>query len=55
MLPLDNASAEQCIDYYITLFSDLTRMVAMQNLYHDGGYSSTGVTQCRIEKKGVDS
>lgn len=43
--PLGNASAESCADYCITLFSDLTRMVTMQNLYHDGGYSSTGVSE----------
>ena len=42
--PLGNASAEDCANYCITLFSDLTRMVTMQNLYHDGGYSSTGVS-----------
>jgi enoyl-[acyl-carrier protein] reductase I len=42
--PLGNASADTCADYCITLFSDLTRMVTMQNLYHDGGYSTTGVS-----------
>ncbi|MBL7920957.1 MAG: SDR family oxidoreductase [Bacteroidia bacterium] len=42
--PLGNASAEQCADYTISLFSDLTKMVTMQNLFHDGGYSSTGVS-----------
>jgi enoyl-[acyl-carrier protein] reductase I len=42
--PLGNASAESCADYCITLFSDFTRMVTMQNLYHDGGYSTTGVS-----------
>lgn len=42
--PLGNASADSCADYCITLFSDLTRMVTMQNLYHDGGYSTTGVS-----------
>ncbi len=55
MSPLGNASAEQCADYCITLFSDLTRMVTMQNLYHDGGYSSTGVTSEVLEKMGIDS
>ena len=45
MSPLGNASAEQCANYCITLFSDLTRMVTMQNLFHDGGYSSVGVSQ----------
>ena len=44
MAPLGNASADQCADYVLTLFSDLTRMVTMQNLFHDGGYSMTGVS-----------
>ncbi len=48
--PLGNASAEDCANYCITLFSDLTRMVTMQNLYHDGGYSSTGVSTEQLEK-----
>ena len=48
--PLGNASAESCAGYCITLFSDLTRMVTMQNLYHDGGYSSTGVSMEAMEK-----
>lgn len=42
--PLGNASADDCANYCVSLFSDLTRMVTMQNLYHDGGYSSTGVS-----------
>lgn len=42
--PLGNASAEDCANYIISLFSDLTRMVTMQNLFHDGGYSFTGMT-----------
>lgn len=48
--PLGNASAESCADYCITLFSDLTRMVTMQNLFHDGGYSNTGVSMEAMEK-----
>ena len=48
--PLGNADAESCADYCITLFSDLTRMVTMQNLFHDGGYSSTGVSAEVMEK-----
>ena len=44
MAPLGNASADQCADYCLTLFSDLTRMVTMQNLFHDGGFSNTGVS-----------
>jgi enoyl-[acyl-carrier protein] reductase I len=50
MSPLGNASADQCADYVITLFSDLTRMVTMQNLFHDGGFSFTGVTKDVIEQ-----
>lgn len=45
MSPLGNASAEDCADYCITLFSDLTRKVTMQNLFHDGGFSSMGMSQ----------
>ncbi|MDR0384718.1 MAG: SDR family oxidoreductase [Prevotellaceae bacterium] len=44
MSPLGNATAEECADYVITLFSDLTRKVTMQNLYHDGGYASMGMS-----------
>jgi enoyl-[acyl-carrier protein] reductase I len=40
--PLGNASAEDCAEYTISLFSDYTRMVTMQNLFHDGGFSNTG-------------
>ena len=50
MSPLGNADAEACADYCITMFSDLTRYVTMQNLFHDGGFSNTGVTQEVIEK-----
>src|SRR6476619_975538 len=50
MSPLGNASADQCADYCVSLFSDLTRMVTMQNLFHDGGFSFTGVTQAVIEQ-----
>jgi enoyl-[acyl-carrier protein] reductase I len=45
MSPLGNASAAECADYVVTLFSDLTRKVTMQNLYHDGGFSSMGMSQ----------
>src|SRR6201984_1691636 len=50
MSPLGNASAEDCARYCVTLFSNLTRMVTMQNLFHDGGFSSTGVTLDVIEQ-----
>ena len=43
MSPLGNASAEACADYCVFLFSDLSRMVTMQNLYHDGGFSNMGM------------
>jgi enoyl-[acyl-carrier protein] reductase I len=46
--PLGNASAEDCANYCVTLFSDLTRMVTMQNLFHDGGFSFTGVSDAVV-------
>jgi enoyl-[acyl-carrier protein] reductase I len=52
MSPLGNASALACADYCVSMFSDLTRYVTMQNLFHDGGFSNTGVTQQVIEKFG---
>ncbi|HNQ13162.1 MAG TPA: enoyl-ACP reductase [Bacteroidia bacterium] len=42
--PLGNATAESCADFCVVMFSDLSRMITMQNIYHDGGYSSTGVS-----------
>ena len=45
MSPLGNASADECADYCMTLFSDLTRKVTMQNLFHDGGFSSMGMSE----------
>jgi enoyl-[acyl-carrier protein] reductase I len=51
--PLGNASAEDCANYCITLFSDLTKMVTMQNLFHDGGYSTTGVSDLIMQKAGI--
>ncbi|MDO1450995.1 SDR family oxidoreductase [Rhodocytophaga aerolata] len=50
MSPLGNATAEECADYVITLFSDFTRKVTMQNLYHDGGFSSSGISEEIVEK-----
>lgn len=49
MSPLGNASADACADYCITFFSDLTRMVTMQNLYHDGGFSNMGMSPRLLE------
>jgi enoyl-[acyl-carrier protein] reductase I len=50
MSPLGNATADDCANYVVTLFSDLTRMVTMQNLFHDGGFSMTGVSAEVIEQ-----
>ncbi len=50
MSPLGNADANACADYCVAMFSDLTRYVTMQNLFHDGGFSITGVTQEVVEK-----
>jgi len=50
MSPLGNANAESCADYCIVMCSDLTRMVTMQNLMHDGGFSTSGITEAMIEK-----
>lgn len=50
MSPLGNASGEDCANYIALMFSDYTRMVTMQNLFHDGGFSFTGVTGAVIEQ-----
>jgi enoyl-[acyl-carrier protein] reductase I len=55
MSPLGNAPAESCADYCITLFSDLTRYVTMQNLFHDGGFSSVGVSEQIMHLFGKES
>ena len=52
--PLGNATAQDCANYCVTLFSDLTRMVTMQNLFHDGGYSTTGVSSEVLSKFGIE-
>jgi len=44
MSPLGNANAEECADYCVVMFSDLTKKVTMQNLFHDGGFSSMGMS-----------
>ncbi|SNR30653.1 enoyl-ACP reductase FabI [Lutibacter flavus] len=49
MSPLGNATALECADYTITLFSDLTRKVTLQNLFHDGGFSNMGVSTAIME------
>ncbi|MCU0378793.1 MAG: SDR family oxidoreductase [Bacteroidales bacterium] len=50
MSPLGNADASDCADVCITLFSDLTRKVTMQNIFNDGGFSSMGMSQRAIEQ-----
>ncbi len=50
MSPLGNASAESCADYTVMMFSDFTKMVTMQNLFHDGGFSYTGVSREVMDK-----
>lgn len=50
MSPLGNATAEECADYCIFLFSDLSRKITMQNLYHDGGFSSMGINPTIIDE-----
>jgi enoyl-[acyl-carrier protein] reductase I len=49
MSPLGNATALECADYTITMFSDLTRKVTLQNLFHDGGFSNMGVSTAIME------
>ena len=49
MSPLGNASADSCADYCVSMFSDLTKMVTMQNLFHDGGFSSMGMNPAILE------
>ena len=50
MSPLGNASGEDCANYITLMFSDYSRMVTMQNLMHDGGFSTTGITEDMIER-----
>lgn len=51
MSPLGNASAEACADYCVAMFSDLTRYVTMQNLFHDGGFSNMGMNPAILDMK----
>jgi enoyl-[acyl-carrier protein] reductase I len=51
MAPLGNATAEDCANYCVSLFSDYTRAVTMQNLFHDGGFSSMGVNPAVLSKE----
>lgn len=49
LAPLGNPTADECADYCVTLFSDLTRKVTMQNLYHDGGFVTSGISEEMID------
>lgn len=50
MSPLGNATADDCADLCVALFSDLTRKVTMQNIFHDGGFASVGATPEVLER-----
>jgi enoyl-[acyl-carrier protein] reductase I len=50
MSPLGNATALECANYTISMFSDLTKKVTLQNLFHDGGFSNMGVSDAIMEK-----
>ena len=54
MSPLGNASALDCAKFCVMLFSDYTKMVTMQNLYHDGGFSSMGISDDIIDSMKLD-
>ena len=49
MAPLGNATADECADYTVTLFSDLTKKVTLQNLFHDGGFSNMGISDAVMD------
>ena len=53
LAPLGNATAEECAEYVVTLLSDLTRKVTLQNLYHDGGFSSMGMNEKIVKLLGL--
>lgn len=57
MSPLGNGTAEECADYVLTLFSDYTRKITMQNLYHDGGFSSMSMSHnaMHLIEKGLET
>jgi enoyl-[acyl-carrier protein] reductase I len=55
--PLGNATAQECADYIVTLLSDLTCKVTLQNLYHDGGFSKMGMNDnlARLFKECIEN
>lgn len=48
--PLGNATADDCARVCVMMFSDFTRRITMQNIYNDGGFSSTGISKGIVEK-----
>ncbi len=50
MSPLGNATADECADFCVTMFSDLTKKITMQNIFHDGGFSSMGMSLKAIQQ-----
>ena len=50
MSPLGNATADECANFVVTMFSDLTKKITMQNLFHDGGFSSMGMSARAMEQ-----
>ena len=50
MSPLGNATAEDCANYTVAMFSDLTKRVTLQNLFNDGGFSNMGVSDLVMDK-----
>ncbi len=50
MSPLGNATAQECANYTVSMFSDLTKKVTLQNLFHDGGFSNMGVSNAVMDK-----
>ena len=50
MSPLGNATADECADFCVTMFSDLTKKITMQNIFHDGGFSSMGMSLRAIQQ-----
>jgi len=55
MSPLGNASSQDCANFCVVMFSDLTKMVTMQNIFHDGGFSSMGINAHLVAKLDPDA
>lgn len=50
MSPLGNATANECADFTIVMFSDLSKKITMQNIYHDGGFSNMGMSMKAMQQ-----